>query len=305
MKTINVKLDWFANTNHVGFFVALHKGYYREAGLDVCVSDGVYSGAPKSEGSDALGVAYESADVIIASQPAALMSMDKGDDLIAVATITQRNDSGILSLKQSGINNPGDLTGKRLSYWETPWFDSLVGKAVNENGGDYSMVRPVKKEVDDIEKSLGNEVDAVWIYKCWEYFVMQHADIQVNYFEFADYGTLYDYCAPAVMATQSLIKAASDDLRAFLKQTAKGYVESVQDPDAAAGILIQYMQKADKRDPELVRDSLRYISTRFLDKTGNWGYIEPVRWNTLADYMVKQGLIKERNGHDYSNDFLS
>jgi len=296
MKKINVKLDWFANTNHAGLFLALHKGYYRDAGLDVSIGGDAHS--------DNSGVPSESADIVIASQPAALTSMDNGDKLTAVATITQRNDSGILSLKQSGIKNPGDLTGKRLSYWETPWFDSIIGKVVNDNGGDYSKVKPVKKEVADIEKSLGNEVDAVWVYKSWEYYVMQHAGIEVNYFELADFGSLYDYCAPAIMATHSLINTDPDKLRAFLTQTARGYVESVQNTDTAAEILIQYMEKADKRDPELVKDSLRYISTRFLDKTGTWGYIDLARWDALADYMVKMGLIKERKGHEFTNYFL-
>ncbi|BCG95608.1 hypothetical protein MesoLj131a_44720 [Mesorhizobium sp. 131-2-1] len=32
---ITVALDWTANTNHIGLFVARDKGFYRGAGLDV------------------------------------------------------------------------------------------------------------------------------------------------------------------------------------------------------------------------------------------------------------------------------
>ncbi len=32
---IGVALDWTPNTNHVGFYVAKHKGWYADAGLDV------------------------------------------------------------------------------------------------------------------------------------------------------------------------------------------------------------------------------------------------------------------------------
>ena len=293
MRTINVVLDWFANTNHVGFFVALHKGYYRDAGLDVSIRG------------DAQGVVNKGdADIIIAPQPSILTGMDGGDKLSAVATLTQGNDSGILSLKQSGINSPSDLAGKRLSYWGTAWFDSLVGKAVNDNGGDYLKVRLIQSEVGDIEASLGMEVDAAWVYKNWEYFVMLHAGKPVNYFEFADYGPIYDYCAPAVVATHALIRSNPDGLRTFLAQTGRGYIEAARDPNAAAEILVQYMEKADARDPKLILDSLRYISTRFLNQTGRWGYIEPVRWNALADYMVEQRLIKGRMDYEFTNDFL-
>ena len=58
MRTINVALDWFANTNHAGFFVALHKGYYREAGLDVNIRGDVKSVMKTGD-----------ADITIAPQP--------------------------------------------------------------------------------------------------------------------------------------------------------------------------------------------------------------------------------------------
>ena len=34
-KKITFVLDWTPNTNHTGLYVALEKGYYEEAGLDV------------------------------------------------------------------------------------------------------------------------------------------------------------------------------------------------------------------------------------------------------------------------------
>ena len=286
-------LDWFANTNHAGFFVALEKGYYRETGLDVNICGDAQSAMDTGD-----------ADIIVAPQPSILTGIDRGYKITAVATLTQCNDSGILSLKQSGINGPRDITGKRLSYWAAAWFDSLVGKAVNDDGGDYAKVRLIRKEVDDIEHSLGREVDAVWVYKSWEYFVMLHAGIPVNYFAFADYGPVYDYCAPAVAAANALIESAPDDLRAFLVQTGRGYIESARDPEAASEILVRYMQKADKRDLQLVKDSLRYLSAHFLNQAGRWGHIEPARWNALADHMAEHGLIKARAAHEFTNDFL-
>ena len=35
MKKIKIALDWTANTNHTGFFVAKEKGFYKELNLDV------------------------------------------------------------------------------------------------------------------------------------------------------------------------------------------------------------------------------------------------------------------------------
>ena len=35
MKNFTIALDWTANTNHTGFYVAKGKGFYKEMGLDV------------------------------------------------------------------------------------------------------------------------------------------------------------------------------------------------------------------------------------------------------------------------------
>lgn len=51
MKTIKIVLDWFPNTNHSGFYVALKKGYFEQAGLDVQISGDVH-GVLESHGAD-------------------------------------------------------------------------------------------------------------------------------------------------------------------------------------------------------------------------------------------------------------
>src|SRR5688572_24608616 len=37
LRKVTVMLDWTPNTNHAGLYVALDKGWYREAGLDVTI----------------------------------------------------------------------------------------------------------------------------------------------------------------------------------------------------------------------------------------------------------------------------
>lgn len=37
MKKFKIALDWTANTNHTGFYVAKAKGFYAEMGLEVLI----------------------------------------------------------------------------------------------------------------------------------------------------------------------------------------------------------------------------------------------------------------------------
>ncbi|MDR1193667.1 MAG: ABC transporter substrate-binding protein [Peptococcaceae bacterium] len=291
MRTVNVVLDWFANTNHTGFYVALEKGYFRSEGLE-----------PRFHGEVHGEMAAAGADIVMSPQPSLLLGMAAGDRLTTVATLTQKCDSGILSLREAGITRPAELTGKRLTHWRQDWFHRIVGKAVNDDGGDYSQVRLVQKDVGDIEATLGVEADATWIYKNWEYFVMRQAGKEVNYFAFADFGELYNFCAPGVAASHGLIDTEPQVLRAFLGAAERGFIEAAADPDGSAALLERHMPGW---DAALIRASQRYASGLYLDAAGHWGRIRPERWNTLADWMVAEKLLAARPSREFTNEFLS
>lgn len=296
MKKIKVVLDWFPNTNHTGFFVALENGYYAKAGLDVEIFGKVH-------GTMTVG----DANIVVSPQPTLLTGMADGEKITAVAVLTQRCDSGILSLKESGIERPRDLTGKRLTHWKPAWFHEVVGKAVNDDGGDYSKVKLIEKDVGDIVQTLGKvkEADAVWIYRNWEYYVMVHAGYDVNYFAFADFGDIFNFCAPAVTAKHELIDGDPNALRAFLYETDRGYIEAAKDPEMGAAMLMKHMEEGTGDDKDLVLDSQKYVSSLYLDDTGHWGYMKPERWTMLADWMVERKIIPERNKRDFTNEFIS
>ena len=92
MGKLNVVLDWFANTNHTGFLLAEKRGYFAEAGLEVHI-DGEVHGVMDLHG----------ADFVLGPQISMLDCMSRGVELTGVAVLTQRSDSGIVSLKESGI----------------------------------------------------------------------------------------------------------------------------------------------------------------------------------------------------------
>jgi len=177
----------------------------------------------------------------------------------------------------------------------------VLRKAVEDDGGSYSDVLLVPKDVGDIKAALGNEADAVWIYKNWEYYVMKHAGRDVNYFAFADVDPLFDFCAPAVSATHEMADNYGEQLRAFLGATDRGFIAAANDPDGCAQIMMRYMPH---EKSELVLDSQRYISQLYLDSSGHWGYISPSRWDDFADFMVGEGIIKGRTPREYTNGFL-
>src|SRR5579871_3492860 len=73
-----VQLKWVADAQFAGYYVALAKGYYKDAGLDVTVKPGGPDIAPEQV------IAAGGADVIVDWMPAALAARDKGEPLVNI-----------------------------------------------------------------------------------------------------------------------------------------------------------------------------------------------------------------------------
>lgn len=92
LKKITFVLDWTPNTNHTGVYVAMEKGYFEEAGLEVEVVQ------PPEDGAEVL-VASGKAQFGVSFQDYIAPGLI-GDDplpITAVAAIIQHNTSGIIS----------------------------------------------------------------------------------------------------------------------------------------------------------------------------------------------------------------
>lgn len=290
MRTVKIILDWFPNTNHVGFYIALKKGYFAAAGLDVQISGDVH------------GVLdLHGADVVLGPQISMLEKIAEGAEITAIATITQRCDSGIVSLKKSGITSPKMLEGKRLTHWSPAWFHHSIGELVRIDGGDYNKVNLVQMDVGDIVATLGEAADATWVYENWENQELIEAGKEINYFALADIDPLFDFCAPNLAATHRFIQERPEDVRNLLHCLDRAYSEAAADPTGSVLFVKEYMPKV---SDELLIRSQKHLAGLLLDGSGHWGYMEPERWNRMADWLVRKRFYDKRRPTEFTNAFL-
>lgn len=291
MEHIKVKLDWFANTNHTGYLLAQKRGWFAEAGLDVEI-DGQVHGTM---------VLPDDVDFVCGPQIAMMKCMRDGVKMTAVASMTQKCDSGIVSLKEAGITRPRDLEGKRLTHWDPEWYHKTIGRLVENDGGDYSKVKLVNMDVGDIVGTLGNIADATWVYENWENQELIEAGKEINYFNLGDIDPIFNFCAPAMAASHKILKERPEAVKAFLGVLDRAYQAVVADPEGTV-LEVKDMMPEGSSDAMLIR-SQKHLAPIFLDENGHWGRIQPERWNPMADYLVEVGVIPHRMENEYTNDY--
>ncbi len=291
MDKLKVVLDWFPNTNHTGFLLAQKRGWYEQADLDVEIFGEVHG-----------EMDMHGADFVCGPEIAMLECMERGIGMTAVAVMTQKCDSGIVSLKEAGITRPRELEGKRLTHWTPAWFHAAISRVVEKDGGDYSKVKLVNMDVGDIVATLGNVADATWVYENWENQVLLEAGKEINYFNLGDVDPIFDFCAPAMAASHQVLKEKPQAVRRFLNVLDRAYQEVAKDPEHTV-LEVRDMLPADASDALLIR-SQKHLAPIFLDKDGHWGRIDALRWNRMADFLVENGVISKRRDNEYTNEYF-
>ena len=109
---------------------------------------------------------------------------------------------------------------------------------------------------------------------------------------------------PIIIANNDFLAENPDTAKAFLAATAKGYEYAIENPDAAADILLE---AAPELDPEIVKASQEWLADQYIADAEKWGYIDPARWDGFYTWLTENNLVDGElpAGTGYSNDYLA
>ncbi len=291
---ITLALDWTPNTNHIGFYVAMSKGWYQDAGLDVVLlspEDDNYQTTPAAK------VAQGAAMLAIAPSESALSYYlhPAKPSLVAIAAIAQRDTSAIVTLASSGIDRPAKLDGRRYASYNARFERAIVAQMIRNDGGkgEFDEIFPPKLGI--WETLLQGVADATWVFLPWEGVQARRAGIALNAFRLDDYGIPYGY-TPILLAHPAAVRQHGDALRAFLAVTAAGYRFAVEHPGEAVELLITAANHPTLTERAFVAESFAELAPALLTADGRWGVMESKRWWAFVTWIERQGLVVDRDG---------
>ena len=295
---IKIVLDWVPNTNHTGLYVAKDLGYFKEEGLDVEI-------VQPPEGSTTALIGAGGAEFGISFQDTLAKSFAKESPVpvTAVAAILQHNTSGIISLKEKGIDSPKKLEGKKYATWEDNIEQAILKKLVTDDKGNFSKVKLIPYTITDVVTGLKTDVDAVWVYYAWDGIATERAGLQTNFLKIRDYGEELDYYSPVIIANNDFLKKNPEIAKKVLKAIKKGYEYAIKNPEESAKILVK---NSPELDINLVTASQKWISKEYQSDAKEWGIINGNRWNRFYEWLYKNKAVEREIPKDfgYSNEYL-
>lgn len=294
---IELILDWKAQMEHAGFFVAKAKGFYEEAGIDINILEG--TGATTAarvvgNGTYKFGVASGAATVLARSQ---------GIPLVSLAVINQHSPVVVYSLKEKNLTTPQDLIGKRIG--------------VNIGGTKHrefqAFLRKQNISEDQIELMgmseaspaplLSGQVDAMLGYTEDQPVTVELRGYTVNRLSLAKHGI--DVYSTNIIANEAFLQENPDLTKRFVQASLKGWEYAIEHPEEAVKA---YMAERPESDEAFNHANFKFLipilQSEEVEKNGI-GAQTMERWAHTQDVLFELKLIEKKVDLTklFSNDF--
>lgn len=215
---IKLQLQWFTQAQFAGYFAAVEKGFYKDAGLDVDILEGGTDIVPQTV------LAQGNADYAIAWVPKALQSREQGAGITDVGQIYQRSGTLQVSKKAEDLTTAAQLKDKKVGNWgfgnEFELFAGMT-KAGLSPGKDVKLVQ----QQFDMQALLKGDIDAAQAMVYNEYAQVLEAKNPKTgkLYQPSDFATI-DWNKEGTAMLQDAIWANTDKLqndKAYQDQTVK------------------------------------------------------------------------------------
>jgi diguanylate cyclase (GGDEF)-like protein len=288
-ESVNLQLRWHHQFQFAGYYAALEKGYYANAGLDVSITEG----SPEHE---VINEVLEQHAQYGVTNSDLLYRRLQGLPLVALAAMFQHSPSVLLTRKD--ISSPSDLIGKHVMMVEKKGDADFLAMFLNAGiNKELILLQPMSFDLQDF---ISGKTDAFHSYLTDQpYYLKQHA-IPYNVINPRNYGV--DFYGDILFTTEDEIKHHPDRVKAFRQASIDGWNYALAHPNEIIDLLInKYHVEKSRSHLEFEAETMRPL---IISELIEIGHMNPARWEAMAETFAKVGMIDRATIHERLDDFI-
>ncbi|PWI21749.1 ABC transporter substrate-binding protein [Kurthia zopfii] len=289
LKEVNVMLDWYPNAIHSFLYVAIEKGYFKDAGLDVKLQFPSNPTDPltlTAAGKTTLGIYYQQ-DVIVAKA-------NEQVPITSVGPVVRTPLNQLMSLEESNIKRPKDLEGKTVGYSGTPLSEATIKFMVEHDGGDPSKVKLVDVGFELVSALITKKVDVISGGMInHELPVMEHKGYKIATMDSSKFGVPKSREMVFVAGDKTLAKD-QETVTAFLKAAEKGFDFTKKHPEESLDLLLENQEKESFPLTKAIEEQSLDILLKHME-TKDEPFLSDTKeaWDEQTKWLLEQKMIQE------------
>ncbi|BCO08921.1 hypothetical protein GF1_12970 [Desulfolithobacter dissulfuricans] len=277
LEEVVLQLKWQHQFQFAGYYAAVVKGFYREAGLKVILKERKPGIAIADE------LVFGRAQFAV-EMPGLLLERQAGKPVVVLAAILQHSPEVVIARKDTGIASPHDLIGKRLMLMPHGNFET---RAMFSHEGIRSTDLTILDHSWDIEDLISGRVDAQSGYLTDMPYVLEKRGIAYTLLFPINYGI--DFYGDCLYTSSREMREHPERVRAFLEASLRGWQYAMEHPEEMIDIILEHYST------RLSRETLRYEAEKvrelMLPRFIQIGHMNPGRWRRIADTFVELGML--------------
>ncbi|MEX6501078.1 ABC transporter substrate-binding protein [Pseudomonas zhanjiangensis] len=277
---VRLQLRWLHQFQFAGYYMALEKGFYRDAGLQV----EILPGGPGSAKPMAALLADE-ADFAIANSGVIIARM-AGDPVVALAAIMQRSPIVWIVRADSGIYSPHDLDGKRVMLMPEPESSELRITLAHE-GIDPKQLQ-IQHTSFNPQDLIDGKTDAYDGYISNEPFWLRQQGVGYRLIDPHEYGV--NFYNDVLITREGLLQERPEQVEAFTQASLAGWRYALEHIEESVQLI--HRRFAPDKSLEHLRFEARELKKLIMPELVQLGHMNPGRWQTIAEDYVELGLAQ-------------
>ena len=292
---IRLPLGYIPNVQFAPLYVAVEKGYFREAGLEVTFDYSFETDAMALVGAGEIPFAVVSGEQV-------LLARSQGLPVVYVAAWYQQYPVAVVSKVEEGIVSPADLKGKTIGLPGLFGANYIGLEALLFSAGlSNDDVTLTSIGFTQVESIATDQVQAASVYAANEPVQLKAQGYEVNEIRVGDHVQL---ASNGLVTNEATLASNPELVRAMVKAMLRGIADTIQNPDEAYEISKKYVENLANAD-EAVQKEVLARSIEFW-KAEQLGYSDTSAWENMLDLLIQMELLKDTLNINaaFTNEFL-
>jgi NitT/TauT family transport system substrate-binding protein len=295
--TVNVSLPvgYIPNVQFAPLYVAIDKGYFSDAGINLTIDYSFETDALALVGADKLQFSMVSGEQVLLGRAQQL-------PVVYVLAWYQKYPVGIASLTSENILKPADLRGKKIGS-PVLYGASYVGlEALLSAGGlKDSDVQIDTIGFNQVESLVTGREDAVVVYVANEPVQLRAQGYEINTMLVSENLSLV---SNGLITNEKTIRENPELVQKMVGALIHGINDTIADPEAAYEISKKYVENLANADSDVQKKVL--AESIQLWKADQTGVSEDQAWQNMQKVLLDMKLISEPLdiSKAYTNEFI-